>query len=183
MPEYKVKGSTVRNKFAYVESNFGSSAIENMTREFKKRYGDTIFPILNSTWYAFDVYVEILEYIAEHHYGGDMKKLEEVGKASAEDALKNIYSSFVHNKEYLEFLKKISKLHKMFYNEGKTDVIVHDNQKGCDIIHTDKSKYAEADMHVAAGFYQESAKLHDLKNISCSFTFSRTEARFTLTWA
>ena len=61
MSDYKVKGSTIRSKFDYVEDHFGSEAKEKMIQEFKNRHGDSVFPILNSTWYSFDLYIETLD--------------------------------------------------------------------------------------------------------------------------
>ncbi|MDJ0764232.1 MAG: hypothetical protein QNJ97_14715 [Myxococcota bacterium] len=182
MTEYKVKGSTVRNKFAYVESNFGSQAEAAMTLFFKGKYGKTLFPIFSNIWYSYDLYVEVLEYIAQHHYGGDLKQLTRVGAASAQDALTSIYQSFRCGTDYLTFLKRISKLHSMFYSMGKTTAQIHENKKGCNIIHSGKPRYATADLYVASGFYQETARLHDLKGISCRFEMEPSGAIFTLVW-
>ena len=63
------------------------------------------------------------------------------------------------------------------------EVRVHDDQKGCDIMHRQKPKAAEADQYIASGFYQKAAELHGLKNACCSFSMERKGVHFVLTWA
>ena len=43
-------------------------------------------------------------------------------------------------------------------------------------------RLAMADLYVACGFYHESARLHELKNIRCSFELDGNGAVFTLLW-
>ncbi len=182
MGDYQVKGSTVQSKFDYVEANFGERAKERMIETFNKKYPDSLFPILNNLWYAFELYVETLEYIADVHYDGEMSKLEAVGASSAKAALSTIYRSFMHSQDYLRFLKRISQLHHMFYNKGKMEIKIHDNKHGCEIIHTEKPRFAEPDLYVASGFYQETARLHKLLNVQCQYRLISEGVAFTLTW-
>ena len=176
---YQVKGSTLRSKLDYAEHAFGCEARSAVEALLKRRGA---FPLLTAAWYPYDLYVEVLELIARDHLGGDRRRLVEVGAASAQAALSSVYQAFVCPGGFLEFLEGISKLHHLFYDQGRLDVRVHPDRRGCDILHRGKPLYAEADLHVAAGFYTRAAELHGLNPNRCTFEHSEDGVDFCLTW-
>jgi hypothetical protein len=179
--DYKVKGSTIESKFEFTEDNFGTKARQALEDKFRDR---GLFPVYPSMWYAYDLYVAVLEQLAETHYGGDLSKLEDVGRYSAKKALESVYRSFVDQvgRDFLDFLSRISQLHKMFYTHGRLEVNVHENGKGCDLIQRDKPSLREADLYVASGFYKEAARIHGIRDMRLSFNILGKDCHFTLSW-
>ncbi|MCP4599108.1 MAG: hypothetical protein GY847_00970 [Proteobacteria bacterium] len=178
--EYQVKGSTIQSKFDFVEKNFGQDAKIRLKQKFEDR--KNLFPILSNGWYSYDFFVETLEAIANEHFNGNLSRLEAVGAESAEKALSTVYRSFVRTNDFLGFLRHISKLHHLFYNIGYTEVLIHEDKCGCDILHRDKPRHSEADLFVASGFYQKSAELHGVNIIKCTFHIESEGPHFIIRW-
>lgn len=177
---YQVKGSTIRSKFEYVGHHFGADARAALEATFE---GRGLFPLLTASWYPYDLYVEVLDALTARHFGGDASRLHEVGAASAQGALSTVYQAFVRDQGFLEFLVGMSKLHHLFYNQGHIEVRIHPEEKGCDILHRDKPRYATSDLHVATGFYTRAAELHGLRQVTCSFERTDAGADFVLGWS
>ncbi len=177
--DYQVKGSTILSKFDFVEEQFGSEAINQLRSNFLEKGA---FPIIHSNWYPFDLYVEVLEAIAELGYGGAVSELVAVGIYSAETALQESAESFIKVGGFPEFVRDIPRLHKLLYNQGIIEVSLGEGGTSCEIWHRAKPRYADADLHVAAGYYQRAAELHQLANVRCSFAAQEDFARFSLVW-
>lgn len=177
---YRVKGSTLNTKFAYVRERFGEDADAAMQAHFE---GRGLFPILDADWYPYSLYVEVLQQLAKRHFDGKISKLVDVGDYSAEQALTSVYQAFVRGDEFTQFLGRISALHRLFYSMGRMEVRLWQDRDGCEIWHHDKPEYAEEDLFVALGFYLRAAKLHDLRSVSGTFSIEEEGAQFTITWS
>lgn len=178
--DYQVKGSTILSKFDFVEEQLGRDAIDRLRGSF---FDKGAFPIIHSNWYAFDLYVEVLEAIAELGFGGDLARLVDVGVYSADTAFQEMSQSFSKAGGFQEFLQDIARLHRLLYNQGDIEVSLSEDGHGCEIWHRGKPRYADADLHVAAGFYRRVAELHNLASVACSFVSADDGARFSLVWA
>ena len=177
--EYRVKGSTLNTKIAFVRERFGEEAVNRLIGKLSQ---DEPFKAFDSGWYPYEQYVRILELIAEQHFGGDLSRLVEAGEYSANQALSTTYAAFVVSGDFLGFLNRIAQLHSMFYSLGHIEVETLLHGKGCEIRHRGKSEYAEADMYVALGFYKGAGSLHGLQGVSGGFTRDRDGVTFSLSW-
>jgi len=179
--QYQVKGSTIISKFDFVEDNFGERARQEMQKDFETR---GILPVYPAMWYSYQNYVDVLTAIAEKFYGGELRQLEKVGSYSAKKSLESVYRSFVDaaGQDFVEFLNRISNLHKMFYSQGRLEVIVREDGQGCDLWHRDKPEFQEADLYVASGFYKEAARMHGIKNLLCKHSLKGPDCHFVLEW-
>jgi hypothetical protein len=177
--EYKVKGSTLLSKIQFVRERSGPEAEQRLRDELSRR---GFPPMFETGWVAFERYVELLEIITKLFFGGDSKRLEEVGEYSARHALGTTYEVFVRGKDFVDFLKHISQLHKMFYSHGRIEVVLDKSGRSCKILHRDKPKYAMPDIHVAVGFYRGAGQLLGLKYVSVRFERDPQGVTFTLTW-
>lgn len=180
-PDYKVKGSTIRSKFKFVRDRFGREA-EQKLREDLSDHPD-LFPLLDSSWYSFALYDQINRTIAQRFFGGNLEALKEVGAFSAEAALTTVYRAYVANRNYLGFLRRIERLHENLYSEGSMRVKVGDDGTSTEIIQFGAPMYSDADLHVAAGFYEGAGQLFGHDDISCSFSKRASGARFELRWS
>jgi hypothetical protein len=176
---YRVKGSTLLTKIDFVNESFGAEAKEQLMAELTEREFPSVF---ETGWVDFDRYVELLELIARQFLGGDIKRLTEAGEYSATQALGSTYKVFVTGADFVDFLKHISQLHKMFYSHGRIEVEFTKGQRGCKILHRDKPVYAPPDLYVAAGFYQGAGRLHGLRQVITRFERDSKGITFDLRW-
>jgi len=147
---YQVKGSTIKSKLAFVADRFGAAARDELTEPLRAR---GLLPILDGSWYPFDLYVEVLRAIADRFYGGDRARLEEIGAYSAEKALTTTYRAFATGKGFFDFLDRLALLHGQFYNLGEMRVERRDAERACDIVLTGAPTYPQEDVYIASGFY------------------------------
>ncbi len=179
MNDYKVKGSSINSKIYFIKERFSESNAENLINHFK----DIIsFPVLESSWYDYKLYVDILKKIVEMFYNSDVEKLKQVGVFSAKTVLSGVYKSFVHDKNFIKFLQKISRLHSRFYNQGEMSVNVLDNEQKCEITLKGAPTYSKEDNYIAAGFYIGSAIECGLSNVRCDIKPGNGFVQFILEW-
>jgi hypothetical protein len=176
---YQVKGSTLLTKIEFVNDRFGEGAKDQLMEELSKREFPSIF---ETGWIDFNWYVDLLELIAKSFLGGDVSRLTEAGEYSAKQGLGSTYKVFVSGADFIDFLKHISQLHKMFYSHGRTEVVLTKGQRGCKILHRDKPVYATPDLYVAAGFYQGAGRLHGLRHVITRFERDSKGIVFDLRW-
>ena len=179
MNDYKVKGSSINSKIYFIKEKFSQSNAENL----KNQFNDIIsFPVLESSWYDYQVYIDILKKIAEMFYDSDIQKLKQVGVFSAKTVLNGVYKSFIQGKDFTKFLKKVSRLHSRFYSKGEMLVEISDNENKCEIILKGAPIYSEEDNYIAAGFYTGSAMACGLSEIICNIEPGNGFVRFILEW-
>ena len=178
--EYQVKGIALSTKLDYVHEHFGPEAEQRLNELLEGRL--EVYPILTGAWYPFDIYVELLEAIARYHFGSDITKLQIVGAHSAESSFNTIYKMFLNEGGFIGFLRHHSSFHSRFYNQGRSEVQVHDDGLGCDLVLFDKPRFSSADFHVGVGFFKKAAELHGHGQIDCGFSFDEETARFVMRW-
>ena len=157
-PDWKIKGSTLRSKSNFVGETFGASAGEQFFEWIVESAGR---PILDADWYRFEVYDAVLHELARRHFGGNLERLQEVGRHSARHALSETYSIFAVRKDFVRFLEKLSVLHSRFYNLGRLVL----TERGDDYSEHELRELpglSEADAHLALGFYLGSAEVMGL---------------------
>ncbi len=177
--EFQVKGSSLSSKFDFVRERFGPDA----EAEFKDRFaGQCRFPILDSAWYPFTLYEEILDEIADRYFDGDRTRLQEVGRYSAEKVLTTIYQAYALGKDFPGFLDRIATLHERFYSQGRMRVELGEDGRSCAIRIVDAPAYSAADLNVAAGFYLGAAQVLGARDPTCSYHQERDGVRFDVRW-
>lgn len=178
--DYQVKGSSITSKFQFVRERLGAPAERQLMDRLRDH--EASFPILDSAWYPFALYDQTNRLIAELFFGGDLRRLEEVGTYSAEKVLRTVYKSFVKGKDYVGFLNRAAILHGRFYDAGKTEVFLGDDGGSAEIVHSGAPVYSEADLHIASGFYIGAGRAIGLSNVRSEFRLTGTGARFQLRW-
>jgi hypothetical protein len=176
--EYKVKGSSLRSKLQFVREKFGDEAEAELRTLFDRKQ----FPILDSSWYPFELYEAVNRTIVERHLGGDVTRLREVGEFSAEKVLTSVYRFFTTGQDFVGFLKRAESLHQTCYNEGGMRVDVGEDGRSCHILLT-APRFSETDLHIAAGFYSGAGRLLGARDITCRCHHDREGAHFHLTWS
>lgn len=177
---YQVKGSSIRSKFDYVSEKFGEEA----EAELRHKFGDEgASKFLDSGWYPFGVFDEILVWIAGRFFDGDIARLSEVGEFSAEKSLTGVYKIYLQQPTFDKFLERIATLHGQFYDQGEMVVEAEEGGSSCTIVLRGAPRYSMADTHVARGFYLGSARLFGLENPSCDFQIQSGQIQFNLSWA
>ncbi len=179
MNEYMVKGSSINSKIEFVKETFSLGDAEKLMQYFN---GVISYPVLESSWYDYQIYVDILNKIAEMFYGSDIEKLKQVGIFSAGKVLNTVYKAYVKGGDFVKFLSRISMLHSRFYNMGKMEVKYTDGEKKCIIILKDAPIYSQEDNYIAAGFYMGSAIECGIDTVSCDIETKNNSVEFTLHW-
>ena len=176
---YNVKGSSINTKLAYVREHFGEEG-ENAILETVEN--EDLRTILDSSWYPFELYVEVLNVIAKHHFGGNLAGLQEVGRYSAATALRSTYRAFLGRDSYTGFLGRISSLHHMLYSDGKSEIQIGEDGTSCKVVLSGKPTIAEEDLQIALGFYLGCGVLYGHESVRGSFTQVDGEGHFHLEW-
>jgi len=181
MAVYRVKGSTINSKFAFVRARFGHAAEQQLEEQLARGTGASR-PFLDSAWYPFETYVQVLKLIARNHYQDDVSRLAAIGEGSADVTFAATYRAFMSGDDFLRFLKRMPKLHAQFYDQGRIEVEIVASERECYIRHRDKDTYDDADLHVAQGFYRRAAELHGLEVVYCVFSRCARGVDFKLRW-
>ncbi|MEM6793860.1 MAG: hypothetical protein AAF725_07740 [Acidobacteriota bacterium] len=177
---YRVKGSSIRSKLVYLSETFGADA-ERQMREFLEDLG--AWPILEASWYRYEIYDGTLVWIARRFLGGEISRLREVGKFSAEKALTTTYEAFRSSGDFARFLEKMPVLHSRYYSHGTLSAsLVLPGASRCQILLDGAPKHSEADLTVASGFYIRCAELMGHRQVVCGFRHEGQRVRFELAW-
>jgi len=179
--DYRVKGSSISSKFDFLRDRFGEAAEKEFMNGFVNERG--LFPVLDSQWYPFALYDRINRAIASQYFSGDIRRLEQVGKFSAERVLSTTYSMYADGKDFTGFLRRAAVLHQRFYSQGKMEVSIGEDGKSATISHSGADIYSDADLHVAAGFYLGAGDLTGAKAVRCRMTRHQNGAEFKLQWS
>lgn len=178
--DYRVKGSSIRSKFDFVRERFGEAAERRLKERFRDR---DLLPVLDSAMYPFAVYDEVNRAIADEFYGGDLTRLAEVGRYSAQKVLTGVYRAFAAGKDFAGFLDRAAMLHERFYSEGTMKVAMDDGGKACHIVLSGAPTYSEADLQIAGGFYAGAAELLGVEALEWDLSRDERGARFDLRWS
>lgn len=176
----EVKGGSIRSKRDFVRVRFGDDAEAALDRYLEDRGHRHI---LEANWYPFEVFDGVLRYIADNHYGGDLGRLREVGRFSAEAALTGTYDFLMRQRDFSRFMDRISVLHERYYSRGKLIVgLMADAPRHCDMMLEGAPFYTEPDLQVAAGFFTGAAEMMGLANPRCRFEQRTGRVLFRLDW-
>lgn len=176
---FRAKGSTLRSKLAFVARRFGEGEADALRRWLDQRIEGAV---LDAAWYPFAVYDALLQEVAERFYGGELERLQEVGRFSAEEALSNTYSIYAVKRDFGLFLKRLSSLHSRFYSGGEL-VVTEQEVDACGLELRDLPVVSEADAHLALGFYLRAGELMGLERIRGRFERVDSHTlRYRLSW-
>ena len=178
--ELKVRGSSITSKFAYVRETFGPAAESKLNERFA---GSPHFPALDALWYPFSHYLEVNQAIADTCFDGDVKRLREVGQFSAEHALTHLYKVYAKEATFVDFLLKISNLHKRFYSAGSMEPRIDEAGGQADIVLSGNREYPVEDLYIAQGFYVGAAKRLGHQNVLSKISRTADGAIIAVRWA
>ena len=174
----EVKGSTIRSKLLFARERFGAEAEKKLVDYLAAH---RVPQVLDGTWYPFDLYDGVLVRLAESCYGGDLKRLAEVGHDSAKQALTGTYEIYAQM-DFPYFLTRIGALHKRFYSSGDIVATLDEGGGSCRIRMFGAPFYKDADLHVANGFYIGAAEVLGLRGVRSDFEHVDAEVHFRVSW-
>jgi hypothetical protein len=178
--EYLVKGIAIRTKFEYVRDHHGVAADESFRAAFTHHKG--LMPLLDSSWYPFAVYDEVIRAIAAKFFSGQLAGLREVGAASAEKALTTVYKSFARSGDVAGFFERIGSLYSTYYNVGLMKAQMSAAGSGCTLLLSGAPQYSPADLEVSAGFFLGACKLLGKPQARCSIHSAKEGVHYDLKW-
>lgn len=177
--DLQVKGTSIRSKLAYVREHFGEAAERALSDDLAAA---GVRQVLDSSWYPFDLFERLLRTIAERHFNGELTRLQEIGRYSAEHALTTTYAFYGHQQDFDPFVRRLPTLHGRFYSRGTLEVEHRPQAASCAIRLRGAGRYADADLYVAQGFYIGAAARLGLRDPRCPFQRVDDGVDFTLAW-
>lgn len=168
----EVKGLSVASTPAFVQHSFGSRFnewIDSLSSESREIMSNCI---LASNWYPLqEAFIEPTRKICDLFYGGRDKGAWEVGRYSADIALKGIYKLFVKlgSPEFL--IKRASKVMSTYYRPS--ELIVHEMSSGKAKVHI--VKFPEANRFIElriAGWMERAMEISGCRHVDIKITRS-----------
>ena len=178
--EYMVKGIALRTKFEYVKDHRGAAADQSFRAGFAHR--KDLMPLLDSSWYPFALYDEVIRGIATRFFGGQLSGLREVGVTSAEKALTTVYRSFARSGDVAGFFERIGLLYQTYYNLGQMKPELEKSGNGCGVVLSGAPVFSPADLEITAGFFLGACRLLGKPQARCSHHSSKDMVRYELRW-
>ncbi|OYT10368.1 MAG: hypothetical protein B6I18_09500 [Bacteroidetes bacterium 4572_112] len=124
MQIHNVKGTGVISTRTYVESKH-NDRYKSWLKSLPKKSNDIYTKAINSTnWYNIeDAYLSPMEQIAKSFFDGDEKTAAlDVGKYSAEYALKGVYKVFLMRASPQTLMKASKRIASIYYNNVKVSI-------------------------------------------------------------
>jgi len=174
---FKVKGSVLKTKLAFVKERFGEQAFQaTLDRVIGPDFAG---PILDSTWYPFSVYDSLILSIAKDFFDGRVNSLREVGAYSAEKALTGVYRAFAYRGTLPDFLQRMTAFHSTLYSAGRAEVDIQDEV--CTVALLGLPTYSSAEAEVNSGYLTAAARKFGHPNASTAYRLRADGAVFTIT--
>lgn len=173
-----VKGSSLQSKIDFLGQRFGDQAAADLRAYLRDQGVDLV---LAASWYPYDLFDQVLRYIAEHYLDGELRRLREVGRFSAEHALTSTYQVYLRRGDFPAFLTLVTKLHGSYYDTGRltAELVAADHAK---LVLEGAPRYYESDLQVAAGFYSGAAELMGCKSVRCRLERRDDRVRIHIEW-
>ncbi|MDY7093071.1 MAG: hypothetical protein SX243_08885 [Acidobacteriota bacterium] len=178
--EYRVKGSSLTTKLAFVRERAGAEVEQNLRQELRS---EGLFLILESDWYPYRLFDRLNVLVAEACFGGDLRRLTEVGRHSAHKVLGSTYGVYSGGASFESFLSKVAGLHDRFYSHGEMRHRLGADGRSCTIFLDGAPDYSDSDLYVACGFYAGAAERFGLEGVEHRFERRDGGARLLLSWS
>jgi len=163
----RVKGSTLLNRHAFIQENFGLDAWDMVLASLRDGDARLLSPrILASAWYPFDLYNRLDEAMCQVLTGGDLEICRTLGVDSARRALSGTYRAYL--KDGAEaILRRLAVLHRSFYDSGSMDV-THLGPGHCVIRAVYVPRSSLTNCLVAEGFYRTVVEMSGGREVQVS---------------
>ncbi len=184
----EVKGTAIVVVPAFIKDRYQESGFEKwlqaLTAEARKVYAE---PVIISRWYDTRVFlIEPTVKFCELFYQGDLRGAYELGRYSADYALRGIYRLFVKLGSVEFILKKAKLILPTYYRPSSIEVPVM--EKGRALIRiTEFADIHEVVEQRIAGWIARAAEISGGKNVKLEITSTLTRGQayseFTVTWS
>ena len=175
---YWVKGSSINSKWTFLDDRFGPKASGRL-HDYLAEHGAP--QVLEASWYPFQLYDDVLRFVAREFLGDDLKKLRDVGRHSARQSLTGTYSVFVRPGGFRSFLERSAAFHSRYYSAGTLRLAsASDDGRSFELAQDGAPIYTEPDLEIAAGFYCEAAEMMGLSEVTCEYDYTKTGVLFSL---
>ncbi len=172
-----VKGTALAVLPIFIESKFGKEGIakwlESLNSKAAELYKDANSVKINQ-WYPLkDSYLEPTAAMCELFYDNDHKGAWEVGRFSADYALKGVYKAFVKMTSVGFFIKRASLLMTTYYQPSAMELKSSTFNQA--VLHM--TKFPEAHSLIESrigGWIQRSLEIHGCKEVTVEITRSLT---------
>lgn len=177
--EYRVKGSSLTTKLDFVRERAGVEVERGLRKELRS---EGLFLILESDWYSYRLFDRLNILVANACFGGDLRRLAEVGRHSARKVLGSTYGVYSGGGSFEGFLSKVAGLHDRFYSHGEMRHRLGADGRSCTVLLEGAPEYSDSDLYVACGFYAGAAERFGLEGVEHRFERSGGGAHLLISW-
>ncbi len=183
----EVKGSAIAVLPKFIQEKFGAVRLKqwlaSLPADAQKVFSDGV---LISEWYPIkSIYLEPTALMCEQFYNGDSIGAYEIGRYSADYALKGIYKAFVKLASVKAFIQRANTIMTTYYKPSAMEI--HSLADGRLALHITifpvPSEYAELRI---AGWVQRSLEIHGCRDVTWaipkSFTKKDAVTELVFTW-
>jgi hypothetical protein len=172
----EVKGSAIAVLPKFIEQKFGAAGLQQwqaaLPADAQKVYQGGV---LISEWYPIkQTYLDPTALMCELFFNGDSIGAHEIGRYSADFALKGIYRAFVKLSSIRSFINRANTVMTTYYKPSAMEI--HSVEDGRLVLHMTifpvPSEYAELRI---AGWIQRSIEIHGCKEVTWAIPKSLTK--------
>jgi hypothetical protein len=162
----QVKGTAIAALPKFIEEKHGPEGLKkwknSLAADARKVFDDGV---MLSEWYPIkELYLEPTAQLCETFYQGDTKAALEIGRYSADYALRGVYKAFVKLSSVGNFIKRANVLMATYYKPSAMEVVTVDPRRLVLHITVFPAPSQHAELRIA-GWIQRSLEIHGCKEV------------------
>jgi uncharacterized protein (TIGR02265 family) len=181
----KIKGSVLRARLAFVEQQFGKSALQRVLASLSSEDQTELSAVGPSAWFAFALGRRLDDAIVTVLAGGKREFFERLGEASAEKNLATIHKSFLVYGDPHAFLEKAPHIYTHYYQTGRREYVRTGETEGV-MTTFDAETFSSADCLTVIGWYKKALELCGARGVKIVEEECRARGgevcRYRLSW-
>lgn len=169
----KVKGTTIIPLQKFIRERFGTDGYDrwlaSLSDEPRRTFDGTV---LSDHWYPLDkMFIEPTEAMCRVFYAGDQNGAWELGRFSADFALKGIYRAFVKFGFIKAFIRRAGVMLPTYYQPSAIDVVMAGDNRAVLRIVQFLGMHRMVELRIA-GWMQRAVEIHGYRDAAVEITRS-----------
>ena len=163
MSNQKVKGSVLKSRLAFVETQFGREGLQKVLESLGDEDQQALSRIVPVAWLDFEIGRRLDDAIVNVLGGGRTEVFERLGQASADANLTTVHAAFVAPGDPHAFLAKAPQIYRMYYQVGRREYEKTGEKEGV-LTTSEAETFSKADCLTVIGWYKRALEFCGAKN-------------------
>ena len=163
MSNQKVKGSVLKSRLAFVETQFGREGLQKVLESLSDEDQQALSRIVPVAWLDFEIGRRLDDAIVNVLGGGRNEVFERLGEASADANLTTVHAAFVAPGDPHAFLAKAPQIYRMYYQVGRREYEKTGEKEGV-LTTSEAETFSKADCLTVIGWYKRALEFCGAKN-------------------